>query len=146
MNTPSKTELAWAAGMIDGDGCITLTRSKSAFGKPTLVVDNTDESIIRELARLFGGSIVIKKRYQTHHRQAWSWRRYGAQQVRANLKAVLPYMRCEMKRERARMIVEEYNDVTTRNGYYTPEQKSSRQEWEQRFMDLGRGRGSRSIA
>jgi hypothetical protein len=96
--------------------------------------------------RLYGGGpLVLKVKTAEHHRQAYSWRRHGATNVCNFLAMVYPYMRCAMKRERARMLLEEHSGITPRNGYYTTEMRAAKEEFETRFMALGSGRGSRSI-
>ena len=118
MSMPSSVELAWTAGIIDGDGSITLTRrSKRPFRSPVVAVDSTDVEILHELSRLFGGHTVTKKKARQHHRQAWAWRLVGSENIIAFLSQVLPYMRCKVKADRARMLVEEYKLVTPRNGF-----------------------------
>lgn len=83
-------------------------------------VDNTDRDILEELQRLYGGKLIAKKKTQEHHRQAWSWRVFGAASIIAMLRQVHPYMRSRVKAERTRMLIEEYKQVTSRNGHYTP--------------------------
>lgn len=138
---PSDLEYSWTAGLIDGDGCISLQPSgPSRFRSPVVVVDSTDLEIIEELKRLHGGSVVRKKKYKDHHRQAWSWRMYGATNILAFLRGVLPYMRCTFKRERALMLVEGWSAVTPRNGYYTEELRAAKLVFETQFMgSLARG-------
>jgi hypothetical protein len=80
-----------------------------------------------------------------HHRQAWSWRLYGADNILSFLAQVLQYMHCPTKVQRARMLTEEYKSVTPRNGWYTDEARLRRREFEDRFMAIGAGRGSRGI-
>lgn len=144
------SDLAWTAGLIDGDGCVSMTHTsaKSPFRKPYVCVDSTDTEIINEFVRLYGGSVVVKKVADVEkHRQAWSWRLTGAHQVRVFLAAISPFMRCETKRERARMLIEEYSEVTPRNGHYTPELRAKKLEFQDRFMALGSDRGiRRSVA
>jgi len=140
---PSETERAWVAGFMDGDGCITLaSASGPTYRKPLVVVDNTDMELLDELTRMYGGSIVLKKKSQEHHRQAWSWRIYGADNVIRFLQDVLPYMRCPSKVIRGRMLVEEYKKVTVRNGYYTDNLRELKEDFEARFLSVGAGRGS----
>ena len=142
---PSELEWACTAGLIDGDGCISMQGGNSiGLRKPIVVVDNTDMEILDELLRLHGGSLVTKKRYAANHRQAFSWRLYGSQHIRVFLALLYPYMRNAMKRERARMLIEEWPNVSIRNGRYTAEKRLVRNEFENRFMLLGEGRGSRA--
>jgi len=58
---PSDVEFAWAADVVDADGCVTMRPpSGGSFRHPFVVVDSTDLEILQELASLFGGRIVSK--------------------------------------------------------------------------------------
>jgi hypothetical protein len=96
------------AGLIAGDGCVTLASqgSRGSHRKPYVVVDSTDVVILAELQRLYGGSLVLKKKAKANHRQAWSWRLYGTDRIIAFLVEILQYMRCAVKVERARLLVD----------------------------------------
>lgn len=145
---PSETEHAWAAGIIDGDGCLTLKKSAmgKGYAKPLLVVDNTDIEILQELQRLYGGNAFVKKKKSAvHHRQAWSWRVTGADKLITCLECVYPYMHCPSKKERARLVLEEYKLATPRNGYYTPDLRVIRENWEESYRAAGSGRGSQRM-
>jgi|SRR6516225_554268 hypothetical protein len=139
---PSEVARAWAAGILDADGCITMTPSGGRFRKPYLVVDSTDLEILEELIAHFGGSIVRKKTRMEGHRQQWSWRMYGAKNILAFLEGVVPYMRCATKVARARILLDEYAAITPRNGWYTAEQTAAKHDMEDRFMAIGHGRGA----
>ena len=140
---PSEVACAWAAGILDADGCVTMRPpSASQFRHPYLVVDSTDLEILEELVAHFGGSILRKKTRVEGHRQQWSWRMYGANNILAFLESVVPYMRCATKVARTRMLLDEYPVLTIRNGQYTPEQRAARLDMEDRFMAIGYGRGA----
>ncbi|MET8310761.1 hypothetical protein [Micromonospora sp. NPDC005173] len=141
---PSNVERAWVAGIVDGEGCVTLIGSinQSAFRKPLISVDNTDVEILNELGRLYGGRVVAKKKAADHHRQAWTWRVYGADNIIALLREIVPYMRCAAKLERAWLLLDEYKRLTPRNGWYTDEARRAKLDFERRFMAVGAGRGS----
>lgn len=130
--------------MVDGDGCISLQTSgqTNRFRTPILVVDNTDVEILEELQRLYGGSLVMKRRQQENHRQCWSWRVYGATNIAAVLREILPHMRCRAKIDRAKMLTEEWASVTPRNGHYTEGAREAKHAFEERFLAVGVGRGS----
>ncbi|SNT65121.1 hypothetical protein SAMN05421812_12048 [Asanoa hainanensis] len=141
---PSEVEKAWVAGILDGDGCVTLHgyAASKAYRKPLIVVDSTDIEILQELSRLYGGGLVVKKKAKDHHLQAWTWRLYGSDKVLALIADVLPYMRCAVKVDRATLLANEYKHVTRRNGYYTPDARARKEAFEARFMAIGAGRGS----
>lgn len=141
---PSDVERAWAAGIMDADGCVTMRPpSGSRFRHPYLVVDSTDREILETLERVFGGRIVPKKmREGKGWRQQWSWRVFGATNVLAFLAQVVPYMHCPSKVARARLLLDEYPILTQRNGWYTEEQRIAKFGLEARFMAIGHGRGA----
>lgn len=140
---PSEVERAWAAGVMDADGCVTMRPpSGGKFRHPYIVVDSTDLEILQELERIFGGRIIPKKTRNPAHRQQWSWRVFGAKNILVFLVQVVPYMRCPSKVARTRMLLDEYPVVTQRNGQYTAEQRTAKYDMEDRFMAIGYGRGA----
>jgi hypothetical protein len=143
---PSEIEKSWVAGIVDADGCVTMVPAGGGynFRKPIVIVDNTDKEILDELTRIYGGHLVKKKKYKEHHRQAWSWRIYGASQTLAVLQEILPYMHCRIKRDRARMLLDSYKALTSRCGKYTPEQIQAKRDFEAAVLTIGAGRGSQN--
>jgi hypothetical protein len=138
----SETDLAWTAGIMDGDGCISMKGNSGPFKAPIVVIDNTDLEILDYLILLYGGGLTKKKVYSDKHRQAWSWRIYGSQKVIAFLSAILPYMKCQAKRERASVIVNQWPKVNRRNGCYSEDQKRAKLDLESLIMSIGPNRGS----
>jgi hypothetical protein len=107
--TQSDVERAYAAGLIDGEGCIRLTsRGKDGGttfrqGQYTLMVEmtNTDEGMIRWLEVRFGGSVSYSKESVEQNRKAkWHWR-VAANKALYVLDAVWPYIRT--KRQQAKL-------------------------------------------
>jgi len=140
---PSEAACAWAAGIMDADGCVTLRPpSTSQFRHPHIVVDSTDPEILEELVLHFGGSIIKKKTRVENHRQQWSWRLYGAKKILVFLGDIVPYMRCGTKVARVRILLDEYPALTSRNGQYTAEQVAAKRDMEDRFLAIGYGRGA----
>lgn len=137
----SLTDLAWAAGFIDGDGCITLYKN-GAFRKIIVTADSTDKELLDRLQVMFGGNITSKKKYKENHRDAWTWKMNGSEMVIAVLELIEPLMVCEAKKARARMILDEWLPVTPRNGYYTQQTREAKLDFERRFFEIGAERGS----
>jgi len=137
------TDAAWLAGYIDGDGTIGLYRkTRTGNRQAALCIDSADLELLNNVIRLVGGSLVKKKKYAAHHRQSWTWRMYGSQNIRGVLAQVLPHLRCAFKKERARMLVEEW--TSTRNGVYGRDDAVLKRDFEERFLALGEGRGKRA--
>jgi hypothetical protein len=88
---------AYFAGLIDGEGHITLEkRSGKQVGTiPLIQVGMTDRAIVQLLQKTYGGSFAAKK-IREPYKQMFVWRVKHAQ-ARVTLKRILPYLR--VKRE-----------------------------------------------
>jgi len=53
----SETDLAWLAGIIDGEGCIGFTTTRTQKGniafQPAIRIGNTDKSLIQKASQIF---------------------------------------------------------------------------------------------
>lgn len=95
----SDTDLAWAAGFIDGEGCIALIHHHQTIGQKTyqcfvlrLSVANTDLLSLERLKAMFGGSINGAGRSsRPHHKPCWQWFCHSAKAERALIR-LLPYL------------------------------------------------------
>jgi len=88
----TKEELAYAAGIIDGEGCLRVTRHKDCNQFNTYVyVTNTDPRLINWLHNSWGGTINISQ-----HKSTWkpslSWRLIGKEAIQF-IEAVYPFLR-----------------------------------------------------
>ena len=91
-------DAAWLAGIIDGEGCVTLTteRKRQKFKNPQVCVSNTSLKLLEEIKELTGvGHIRKKPKRVEHHKQAWSWQIKTGRQVLDLLEQLLPHMREE---------------------------------------------------
>ena len=93
-----KTDLAYIAGIIDGEGCIGLRREtlrrkdkKYATVRLYVSVSNTNEWLLQWLRFSFRGSLAPCPR-KNHQRLAWEWC-IVFKQARAFLEAIYPYLR-----------------------------------------------------
>jgi hypothetical protein len=96
---PSRTDYAWAAGIIDGEGTIAMTRQRPGVNKRTtlgfqvrITVVMTHRSTIRRLRRLFGGLVApAAKPRSSKHKPAYRWYA-GDVLAEAVLKKITRYM------------------------------------------------------
>ncbi len=129
-----KTDLNYAAGLLDGEGSIMLSRA--SVGKtrcPHVSISSTTIELLEFMKNHFGGHIVNKKTYKAHHKQSWSWQiKYNA--AYQFCETILPYLKEPEKKRRAKLIVNRYKSVTPRNGKYTYEMMRERKLFEQEFL------------
>jgi hypothetical protein len=106
-----ETELAYIAGIIDGEGTVCIFNSTGKTkgivyprGRPILSVCNTDQRIVRWLKEKVGGRAATVRRAQNPRcKQTYVWET-GWQHARAVLEACLPYL--IIKQDQARLFIE----------------------------------------
>jgi hypothetical protein len=116
-----KTILAYAAGLMDGEGSICLIRTnKGGQRAPYLTMSSTSIELVMFMKDNFGGSVCIAQKAKGKHSEAYHWKigRQGALKV---LKLLTPYLKEKEKARRACLILENYPALLPKNGYYTPE-------------------------
>lgn len=92
-------ELAWAAGLIDGEGCITITKDKprgqvkSPQYKPYLIVTNTYRPVMERLQSMFGVGSIQEQKYPVSDqwKSGLTWV-CCSKQARSVVEAVRPYL------------------------------------------------------
>lgn len=133
----NEIELAWLAGIVDGEGTITLVRhNRNKFRSPVISVASTTYELLLEVQRIAGGgSISSKKVYATHHKPSWTWA-LQRRKALALIEALIPYLREPLKLTRAQFLLSNYSKCTSRNGKYTKEQLDLKEQMENSFFSL----------
>lgn len=85
------TELAWAAGLFEGEGSVRISKPAARnWGSLNVDVPNTDEAIVRFFADRWGGSIHYSAP-SGRRRGYWRWR-CAAKQAAEFLVVIRPYI------------------------------------------------------
>lgn len=94
-----ETDLAWAAGFIDGEGCITIRRYRVPGGRNlayqvAIVVANTHRESVEKVCAILGvGKIFILKKDASLPYLLPSWQYHAnAQQAKQVLTKIYPYL------------------------------------------------------
>lgn len=91
------TDWAYAAGMVDGEGCIAIVRSfvrardKFSYGVQ-VVVANTDRGVLDWIQTAWGGNVVAVNKGRGRERNSWAWR-CGPGVARTFLIGIRPWLR-----------------------------------------------------
>lgn len=102
------TEKAYIAGLIDGEGCITITRRKKrknpkfSYYQPLLNISNTDKRIIDYAQNLIHGMIIKRIPGKPGDRRRKKWKLVyhlilTGEKLKQTLKEILPYLRAKRK-------------------------------------------------
>ncbi|RWR13156.1 LAGLIDADG family homing endonuclease [Siminovitchia fortis] len=133
-----KWQAAYLAGIIDGEGTITLTRMhKSEHRRPCITISSSDKELLVYVQTLTGGSIISKKNYQpTRHKNSYTLNIKNKENVLKILNLVAPFLRVDKKRSRAFWILNNYEKVTSRNGKYNPATLKLKLDFEDKFFKI----------
>ena len=88
------TKAAYLAGLIDGEGTIGVygTQKCPRYFRCTVIVTNCDPVLMAWLRELGVGRIDVQRGRLAQHRPVSRWRVEKREDVRAVLRAVLPYL------------------------------------------------------
>ena len=90
MMSNSLSDLAYCAGLFDGEGCVTLSKDGDTNYRLRLKVTSTDYAVLTWLQEHFGGSINLSRKESEYNKEAWDWICRTEDQV-VFLFGILPY-------------------------------------------------------
>jgi hypothetical protein len=125
---------AYAAGLIDGEGTITLSRDhpqKRRF--PVVSVTSTTPELLEPLFAEYGGHVRVHRTYSERHSDSFIWSVRYDRAIRM-LQRIRPYLRVHEKQRRTDLILCCYKRLTPRNGKYTADQLCARLDFEHDFF------------
>lgn len=131
-------EASYIAGIIDGEGSITLTRMhENEYRRPCISIASTDKELLVYIQSLTGGVINCKKNYQPgKHKDSFTLYIKKKTDVFHTLRQISPYLRIEQKKNRALWILSHYESVTPRNGKYDQALYEQKIDFEEKFFQI----------
>jgi hypothetical protein len=96
-------DLAWAAGLFEGEGCISVRRS-SKYVVLRCAVAMTDEEAVRFFHERWNGSVHYRD-YKASQKPAWAWE-VNARLAASFLTDLLPFFRTQRVRRKAELALE----------------------------------------
>jgi hypothetical protein len=131
-------EAAYLAGIIDGEGTITLTRMhEKEHRRPCITVASTDKELLTYLKTITEGTINNKKNYNPdRHKDSYTLNIRNKNTVLYLLNRITPYLRVDKKRNRALWILDNYEIVTPRNGKYNKDLLEKKITFENSFFQI----------
>jgi hypothetical protein len=136
VQTLSAESSAYIAGLIDGEGTVTLSRLHANESRRLVVsIVSTEIELLQFVLDQAGaGKITRKRAYSDRHAVSFCYS-VSSRQALSLLRQCLPYLK-SYKRKRAELAIHEYLAVTPRNGKYTPTKLAKRSEFEQRLLAI----------
>jgi len=129
-------EAAYLAGLIDGEGTVSLTRKHRGEHRQLMVsISNTEQPLLRYVKKIIGaGRITNKRTYQANHTPSATYAISNRQALDV-LEQVRPYLKT-YKAKRAQLILRSYIRLTPRNGKYTQALLKERDIFIEKFLRL----------
>lgn len=135
----SSTDVAWAAGIIDGEGFIGFGRSGNYFS-PILSVNNTNKPLLFRLKQIFGGmgNTGSYKQYGRNKQAHW-WRTTNTHAINV-IKQLYPYLL--VKKQQAKYMLEFDNRrIKWSLGKFIPKAELQQREFFQNLIKALNKRG-----
>ena len=144
-NKLNSIDAAYIAGIIDGEGTVTLSRKhKSENRQLSITISNTEICLLDYILKAIGaGKITNKRISKPHHTPSYTYAIYNRQALDL-LKQIEPYLKT-YKLKRASLIIEKYIALTPRNGKYSDELASKRQYFENEVLAIKANQDTESI-
>jgi hypothetical protein len=119
----TETEIAWAAGLFEGEGCVTWAVRPglpSRLPSPHLIVVSTDHDVLVKFCQVVDCGTVARRRQwkaKAHWKKTWQWECRRWEDVLPLLGALLPYLG-ERRSDRAMTIIETCHQARERSCLY----------------------------
>jgi LAGLIDADG-like domain len=127
---------AYLAGLVDGEGTVTLTRLHRKENRRLVVcIANNDLSLLRYVRdAVRAGKITGKRSYSKSHSPSFNYQ-ITSRQALELLRQIAVFMKT-YKTGRAQLALENYLKLTPRNGRYSAETRTARREFENNLLAL----------
>jgi len=129
-------DAAYIAGLIDGEGTITLTRERRGENRRLVVSISSTERVLLDFvaARCGCGKITNKRTSSDRHAPGFAYRITNRQALDL-LRLIKPYL-LSYKRRRAELALADYARLTPRNGKYSAGQRRTRDIFERKLLAI----------
>ncbi len=136
VKTLSHLDAGYLAGLIDGEGTITLSRSNLNKHRALVItISSTELSILKYVQEITGvGKITNKRVTKANHTPSFTYQ-VANQQALDILKQIADHLR-SYKADRARLALQDYTRLTPRNGRYSPVQLQERTRFIEKFLAI----------
>lgn len=127
---------AYLAGLVDGEGTVTLTRQHRNEKRRLVVCISNNELEILGFAKdsIGAGRITTKRTYNERHADSFTYQ-ISSRQALDLLSQIVPHMK-SYKARRAALALSDYVRLTPRNGKYQPEVVKERERFERQVLAI----------
>ena len=149
MNELTEAELGYLAGLLDGEGCINITKDGPRYYKLQVTFSQTNEALLSHWQQRTGiGKVYLKPVRGRNRSDCWEWH-MNHQRAATLLRAILPYV--ILKKQEATVAIE-FMDMCAKQlpsyhgGAMTDEMLETREAYKDKLHDLKAARAGRHMA
>lgn len=106
----SPKNIAWAAGLFEGEGSIGSYHQKPTYKYPTIraCMDMTDQDVVEHFGAVIGfGNVLPRPRRKSLYKTAWRWQTSKFETVQAMVAMFWPWLG-ERRKQQAKKALLEY--------------------------------------
>lgn len=135
VKTLTPVDAAYIAGLIDGEGTISLSRKHRLDNRQLVVSISSTEGMLLEYVKevVGAGTITNKRTYKNNHTPSKTYQ-ISNRQALDLLNQIASFLK-SYKADRANLILGHYLRLTPRNGRYTDCQREEREIFIKKFLD-----------
>jgi hypothetical protein len=87
-----ETDVAWAAGLFEGEGCFSHKGAAASFPRATMAL--TDLDVLQHFMSVVGVGNMLKnsRKEKPHHKDQWQWYTVGEDEFHAVVKLLRPHL------------------------------------------------------
>ena len=86
---PTDTQIAWAAGLFEGEGCAFIN---GKWNQPVVQLSSTDRDIVETFAFIVGIGAIYKRDRKRQNKPIYQWQASKASDVVKVLELLMPYL------------------------------------------------------
>ena len=132
----SREDAAYIAGLIDGEGTLSLSRRRRGENRQFVIsISNAEARLLNYVCRSVGAGRITRKRTSKSNLAPSGTYAIDNRQALDLLQQIAPYLRT-YKAKRAKLVLDNYLRLTPRNGKYTAAQKKARAAFVTKFLIL----------
>jgi hypothetical protein len=137
------TDLAWAAGFLQGEGCFLINLGREGRNaRPKVTATQTEQAPIVRLQELFGGCVNYAPA-RGNHRETWCWTG-STRFCQELLPKIVPYL-CGDKAMQAAYLADFANSLQPSNGVRLNEDEIHRRFGAQEELSLMKGINAHAV-
>jgi hypothetical protein len=95
MTEPTDLDVAWFAGLFEGEGC--LSRQRPSEGCWRMVIEMSDEDVLLRAQSIFGGRLYKKPRRKASCKDTWAWKIGSQEKINYVVELIYPHMSARRK-------------------------------------------------